>query len=274
VEIARGEVRMGSFLAINPGTVTATVPGITTREPAFGLDALWIAPAERERAQLAGYTVVDGGTVVITHLTEVVRRHSHELLGRQEVQQLLDQMAKTRPKVVEELVPQQLSVGGVQKVLQNLLREGVSIRDLGSVLETLADQAPKTKDADVLTEHARQALGRSITRRLVAADGSVPLLTLAAPLERTLLDAVPRDDGGQLAIDPGTAQRLVGRLTDWCERFAAQQLQPVLLCSTGLRLHLRRLCERYLPSLTIVSPAEIASGVRVRSLGVVTLDEN
>src|SRR5689334_3571161 len=158
VEVARGEIRGGCSLAINPGTAVATVPGVPTREPAFGLEALWIASHDRERAQLAGYTVVDAATVVITHLTEVIRRHAYELLGRQEVQQLLDAMAKSKPKVVEELVPQQLSVGGVQKVLQNLLREGISIRDLLTVLETLADHAGRTKDGDVLTEYVRQAL--------------------------------------------------------------------------------------------------------------------
>ncbi|MFN8542724.1 MAG: flagellar biosynthesis protein FlhA [Candidatus Binatia bacterium] len=274
IEIARGDVRPGSFLAINPGTATAPISGVPTKEPAFGLDALWIAASERDRAQLAGYTVVDGGTVIVTHLTEVVRKHAHELLGRQEVQALLDQVAKTRPKVVEELVPQQLTVGGVQKVLQNLLREGVSIRDLATILEILADQAPRTKDTDVLTEHARQALGRSITKRLVTADNTLAVVTLAAPLERTLLEGVPRDEGGQLALEPGLAQRLMERLREWTEAFGREGLTPVLLCSTGLRLHLRRLCERYVPLLTVVAPNEIASGVRVRSLGLVTVDAN
>jgi flagellar biosynthesis protein FlhA len=273
IEVARGEVRMGCALAINPGTVTATVPGIATREPAFGLDALWINAAERERAQLAGYTVVDPATVIITHLTELIRRHAHELLGRQEVQTLLDRMAKTQPKVIEELVPQHLSVGGVQKVLQNLLREAISIRDLVTILESLADHAPRQKDPDQLTEHARQALGRSITKRFVSADGTLALITLAAPVERALLEALQRtEDGAVLAIEPALAQRLMGRLGDWLERFATQHLPPALLCSAVLRPHLRRLVERVLPSLAIISPPEIASNVRIRSLGVVTLE--
>jgi flagellar biosynthesis protein FlhA len=274
VEVARGEIRPGQGLAIDPGTVQAPVPGVPTREPAFGLPALWIAGADRERAQLAGYTVVDGATVVITHLTEVVRRHAHELLGRQEVQQLLDLVAKTHPKVVEELVPQQLTVGGVQKVLQALLREGVSIRDLVSILEALGDHAPRTKDADVLTGHARQALARAITRRLVGADGTLGVLTLAAPLERTLLEGVQRaEEGGLLAVEPALAQRLVARLGGWMERFAAQGASPVLLCSGALRPHLRRLVERILPSLAVVAPEEIAASVRIRSLGTVAVDE-
>ncbi len=273
IEIARGEVRMGCALAINPGTVSAPVPGIATREPAFGLDALWINAAERERAQLAGYTVVDPATVIITHLTELIRRHAHELLGRQEVQVLLDRLAKNQPKVIEELVPQHLPVGGVQKVLQNLLREGISIRDLVTILESLADHAPRQKDAEPLTEHVRQALGRSITKRFVSADGTLALITLAAPIERQLLDALQRtEEGAVLADEPVLAQRLMGRLGDWLERFATQHLPPVLLCSAALRPHLRRLLERVLPSLAVISPPEIASNVRIRSLGVVTLE--
>jgi len=249
------------------------VPGIATREPAFGLDALWINAAERERAQLAGYTVVDPATVIITHLTELIRRHAHELLGRQEVQVLLDRLAKNQPKVIEELVPQHLPVGGVQKVLQNLLREGISIRDLVTILESLADHAPRQKDAEPLTEHVRQALGRSITKRFVSADGTLALITLAAPIERQLLDALQRtEEGAVLAVEPVLAQRLMGRLGDWLERFATQHLPPVLLCSAALRPHLRRLLERVLPSLAVISPPEIASNVRIRSLGVVTLE--
>jgi flagellar biosynthesis protein FlhA len=275
VEIARGDIRSGCNLAINPGTAIVPVTGVPTKEPAFGLDAVWIGPAERERAQLAGWTVVDAGTVIVTHLTEVIRRHAHELLGRQEVQQLLDSVAKVRPKTVEELVPQHLTVGGVQKVLQNLLREGVSIRDLGSILETLGDWAPRTKDPDVLTEQARQALGRAITRRFVGPDGSLAVVTLAANVERTLLEALQRsDEGGLLALEPGFAQRLLQRLAGWVERFATQGASPVVLCSSGLRLHLRRFVERALPSLALLAPEEISAQVRLRSLGVVTLDEN
>ena len=274
IELARGELRMGSLLAIDPGTVQAPVPGTVTREPAFGLDALWIAAAERERAERAGYTVVDAGSVVVMHLAEIIRRHAHELLGRQEVQGLLDQLAKARPKVVEELVPQLLPVGGVQKVLQNLLREGVSIRDLATILEAVADHAARTKDPDVLTEHARQALGRAITQKLVGPDGTLALVTFAAPLERTLVDAVQRtDDGAALVVDPSTAQKLVTRLDAWIERFAAEGAAPVLLCGAALRPWIRRFLERHVPSLAVLAPAELASTVRVRALGVVTLDD-
>jgi flagellar biosynthesis protein FlhA len=275
VEVARGEVRAGHSLAINPGTVETTVPGLPTREPAFGLDALWITSHERERAQIAGYTVVDAATVIVTHLTEVIRRNAHELLGRQEVQQLLDRVAKSQPKLVEELVPQLLSVGGVQRVLQNLLREAVSVRDLVTILETLADHAARSKDPDFLTEQVRQALGRSITRRFVGPDGTLLILTLAADVERLLIDALHRgEDGTALALEPALAQRLITRLGSWMERFARQQASPLLLCSAPIRAHVRRLVERVLPNLAVIAPEEIAANVRIRSIGVVTLDEN
>jgi flagellar biosynthesis protein FlhA len=274
IEVARGELRIGALLAIDGSGAAAPVPGATTREPAFGLEARWIAASDRERAERAGYTVVDPQSVVVTHLTEVIRRHAHELLGRQEVQGLLDHLARARPKVVEELVPQLLPVGGVQKVLQNLLREGVSIRDLATVLEAVADHAARTKDPDVLTEHARRALGRAITQKLAGPDGTLALVTLEASLERTLAGAVQRtDDGAALVVEPATAERLVARLGGWMARFAGEGAPPVLLCSAALRPWLRRFLERYLPSLVVLAPAELAATARVRALGVVTLDD-
>jgi flagellar biosynthesis protein FlhA len=274
VEIARGEVRTAHYLAINPGGADPSFRGIPTKEPAFGLDALWVAAADRERAQLAGYTVVDIATVIVTHLTELIRRHAHELLGRQEVQGLLDGVAKTHPKVVEELLPQQLSLGGVQKVLQNLLREHVSIRDLLTIVETLADHAPQTKDPLALTEQVRQALSRSIVNRFLTSDRVLPLVTLAPRLEKLIAEAVHRtDDGTYLALEPATAQRLLGKLASWSEQFAAQNQQPLVLCSTSIRGHLRRLTERFLPSLALVAPGEIPANVKIHSLGVVSLED-
>ncbi len=272
-EIAKGTVQVAAHLAINPGTVLQPVPGTPTREPAFGLEALWIAEADRERAQMHGYSVVDPATVIVTHLSEIIRRHAHELLGRQEVQNLLDTLAKTQPKAVEELVPQQLTVGQIQKVLQNLLREGVSIRDMLSIVETLADHAPQSKDIDQLTEYTRQALARSITKKFVGTDGSLPLMTLAPQAERAAIDAVQHGpDGGYLALEPTTAKRLVFRLGKWMEQFAEKGQQPVLVCSAQLRPYLRRMIERYVPTLTILSPAEIPAEVRVQSIGMVTLE--
>ncbi len=275
VEIARAEVRMGHYLAINPGGADPAFRGIPTKEPAFGLDALWVGGADRDQAQLAGYTVVDVATVVVTHLTEIIRRHAHELLGRQEVQSLLDALAKTHPKAIEELVPQQLTLGGVQKVLQSLLREHVSIRDLLTVVETLADHAPQTKDPQALTEHVRQALARSIVNRFLTGERVLPLVTLAPRLEKLIADAVHRtDDGTYLALEPSVAQRLLGKLASWAEQFATQNHQPLLLCSTTIRGHLRRLTERFLPSLALVAPGEIPANVKIHSLGVVSLDDD
>jgi len=275
VEIARAETRVGYVLAINPGGADASFPGIPCKEPAFGLEALWVPNADRERAQISGYTVVDVATVVVTHLTELIRRHAFELLGRQEVQGMLDQLAKTHPKAVEELVPQLLGVGGVQKVLQGLLRENVSVRDLLSIVEALADHAPSSKDPHVLIEHVRQALARSIVQRYVGPDRVLHVMTLAPALERAIGDAVHRtEDGAVLAIEPALAQRLLGKLAEVAEPFALQGRQPVLLCSTGIRGHLRRFLERFLPSMVLLAPAEIPSTVRLQSLGVVRVEDD
>jgi flagellar biosynthesis protein FlhA len=273
-EIGAGTVQIGNLLAINPGTVAQQLPGPATREPAFGLEATWIAEADRERAQLQRYSVVDPATVIVTHISELIRRHAHELLGRQEVQGLLDTLAKSSPKAVEELVPQQLSLGQVQKVLQNLLREGVSIRDMLTIVETLADHAPRTKEIDELTEYTRHALARTISRRFITAEGNLPLVTLAPQAERMALQAVQQGpDGGFLALEPTVAQTLIGRIGGWVERFVAKGEQPVVLCSAALRPYLRRLIERYLPTVAVLSAAEIPAEVRVQSLGTVALDE-
>ncbi|MBM4245001.1 MAG: flagellar biosynthesis protein FlhA [Deltaproteobacteria bacterium] len=274
VEIARAETRIGYVLAINPGAGDPAFPGIPCKEPAFGLEALWVPSADRERAQISGYTVVDVATVVVTHLTELIRRHAADLLGRQDVQVLLDALAKTHPKPVEELVPQLLGVGGVQKVLQNLLRENVSVRDLLTVIEALADHAPTTKDPQALTEQVRQALSRSIVQRYLGPDRVLHVMTLAPTLERTIGDAVHRtEEGATLALEPALAQRLLAKLAEVAEPFALQGRQPVLLCSTGIRGHLRRFLERFLPSLVLLAPAEIPPTVRLQSLGVVRVDE-
>jgi flagellar biosynthesis protein FlhA len=275
VELQRAEIRMGQYLAINPGGADPGFRGVPTKEPAFGLDAIWVLASDREHAQLAGYTVVDAATVVVTHLTEVIRRHAHELLGRQEVQGLFDALAKSNPKVVEELVPQQLTLGQVQKVLQNLLREHVGIRDFLSIVETLADHAPSTKDPHQLTEHVRAALSRTIVNRFLSPERVLPLVTLSPRLEKTIAEAVHRtDDGTYLALEPMTAQRLLGKLATWAEQFALQGQQPLVLCSTTIRGHLRRLTERFLPSLAMVAPGEIPANVKIHSLGVVSLEDD
>ena len=236
VEIARGELSPDKFLAINPGNVTETIDGTPTTEPTFGLPAVWITKENRERAQMMNYTVVDPATVLATHLTETIRSHAYELLGRQEVKALIDYVGETHPKLIEELVPKTLSVGEIQKVLQNLLREKVSIRDLITIFETLADYGSQTKDHITLTEVTRGALNRSITKALVNEQGELPVITLAPQWEEKLNHSVVRGDSGTyLAVDANTFEQLVKLLTEACQKTMASQW--TLLCSSGLRFH-------------------------------------
>jgi flagellar biosynthesis protein FlhA len=267
VEIARGELATDKFLAINPGNVTEPIDGTPTTEPTFGLPAVWVTKDNRERAQMLNYTVVDPATVLATHLTETIRGHAYELLGRQEVKALIDYVAETHPKLIEELVPKTLSIGEIQKVLQNLLREKVSIRDLITIFETLADYGTQTKDHITLTEVTRGALNRSITKGLVNDQGELPVITLAPQWEERLNQAVVRSDSGTyLAVDAGTFEQLVKILTDSCQKTMASQW--ILLCSSGLRFHLRKLIERFMPQLSVVSPNDIPPNVQIVSLGV------
>ncbi len=267
IEIARGELMADKFLAINPGSVTALIDGTSTKEPTFGLPAFWITKDNRDRAQMMNYTVVDPATVLATHLTEMIRNHAYELLGRQEVKALIDYIGETHPKLIEELVPKTLSIGEVQKVLQNLLRERVSIRDLVTIFETLADYGAQTKDHVTLTEVTRAALNRSITKTLLNDRGELSVITLAPNWEDKLNHAVVRGDSGTyLALDANTFEQLIRVLTDACQRSMASQW--TLLCSSGLRFHLRKLIERFLPQLAIISPNDIPPNVQIVSLGV------
>jgi len=270
IDIAKGELMVGHYLAMHPGEAPDDDLGVPTMEPAFGLPAVWIKEEEKEQAQLAGYTVVDLATVIITHLTEVIKRHIHELLGREEVQKLLSRFAQDYPKVVEELVPNLLPLGVVQKVLQNLLHEQLSVRDLLTILETLADSASFTKDPLVLTEYVRHGLARSITKKYQSDEGELPALMLAFELETTLTKAIQStEQGTYLSLDPTLGQRLLSELTKAVGTITAQHLVPILLTSPILRPHLRRVIEPFLPQLVVLSHNEIAANVRVRNLGVV-----
>jgi len=271
VKVGGGELLPGHYLAMNPGTATEMIKGIETTEPAFGLPAVWIGDEKKERAQIAGYTVVDNTTVVATHVSELIRRHAHELLGRQETQNLLNNLAKDYPKLVEELIPGLLNLGVIMRVLQNLLREQVSIRDLRTILETLADWAPVVHDADQLTEHVRQMLARAISSQLSTDGQMLEVMTLERGVENRLQEALHTgDQGSYLAVEPNYAQALITSLRKAAEAFPGGN--PVLLCTPAIRGHLRRLIERYLPALAIVSHNEIASHLKVRSTGTVTVD--
>jgi flagellar biosynthesis protein FlhA len=271
-EVVRGEVMTGHLLAIDPGTAEKGLEGIPTKEPTFGLPALWVPEAKREQAQLMGYTVVDLASVITTHLTEVIRSHAHELLGRQETQALLDQVAKTAPKVVEDLIPQTITLGGVVRILGNLLRERVPIRDLRTIIETIADYAPTTKDTDTLTEYVRQGLGRAITSQHVGPDGTLTVISLDPVLDRQLSEAVQtHTQGSYLSIAPSMSQRVLAAVKQAVENAIGRGIQPVLLCSPTLRPHLRRLIERGISSLAVLSLNEVEGQVRIQSLEVVRL---
>ncbi len=270
IEVGRSELMVGHYLAMKTGEVDEEIPGIDTVEPAFGLPAMWITSDQEETAQFAGYTVVDLPTVLATHVTEILKNHAHEFLGRQEVQNLLDNFAKTEPKVVEELVPSLLSLGVVQKTLQNLLRERVSIRDLHTILETLADYGGLTKDADLLTEYVRQAMARPITRQYQTADGQLPLITLSQEIEDQIAHSIQdTGHGTYLGLAPEISQALINKIEEMMELFAVNNYNPILLCSPLIRPHIKHLIERFLPNLAVLSHNEISQDVRIECLGVV-----
>ena len=273
VELARGEVMMGYLLAMNSGAAKREIEGLPTREPAFGLPALWINEAKKDEAQLAGYTVVDPSTVIATHLTEVLRTHADELLGRQDTQKLLDNLAKTYPKVVEELVPTALPLGSLQKVLQNLLRERVSIRDLLTICETLADYAPLTKDTSILTEYVRQKLARAIVASLTDEEGRLSVLTLSQQVEDFIRESIQKSDQGvYLNLEPNLAQRVIEAAQALAEKVTGEGYQPIILCTPIVRRHLRHLLERFLPQAIVLSNNELPHQIQIRALGTVEVN--
>lgn len=274
IEVGKGEMMMDHFLAMQAGEVDEEIDGLSTTEPAFGLPALWISDDDREHAQIAGYTVVDIPTVVSTHLTEVIKTQAHEFLGRQETQRLLDKVAEKEPKLVEELVPDLLGLGIIQRVLQNLLRENVSIRDINTVLETLADTAQFTKRPEILVEHVREALSRNITRQYQNEEGVLPVMTLDQAIENQLADSVQdTGQGSYLGIDPESAESIMMAIEKGIEGFAMFNYQPLILSSPIVRPHLKKLMERSVPNLVVLSHNEIVSDVRIESLGSIALEE-
>jgi flagellar biosynthesis protein FlhA len=269
-EIAKSEIMINHFLAMNPGTVEEEIPGIKTLEPAFGLPALWIKENMKEKAQVSGYTVVDITTVIVTHLTEVLKDHCHELLTRQEVQNILDSAKQSYPKLVEELVPNILSVGQVQKVLQNLLREQVPIRDLQTILETLADYGVITKEIDILTEYVRQAMFRTITKLFVSEDNTLRIATISPQIEDTLSNSIQRTEHGAfLSVDPQTANQVINSVNSLMEKFQIVGAQPVILTAPIVRYHLRILLEKYIKRINVLSHNEVDSTVNIESIGVI-----
>lgn len=269
VEVSQGEMLMDHFMAMNPGTAEDEIDGIPTTEPAFGLPAIWISEAQRDRAEMLGYTVVDPPSVIATHMTEIIKRHAHELLGRQDVQTLLDNVKTSYPAIVDELVPKLLTLGEVQKVLGNLLREGVSIRDMVTILETLADYASVTRDTDMLTEYVRQALGRAISKTFLTPDNS-DVITLDPQLEQMIMDSVQKTEAGTyLTIEPSATNRIINNLSKLAEKLAQVGKQPIVLASPMVRLYFKRLTEQSIPGLVVLSYNELEPSIEVRSIGMV-----
>ena len=267
IQVGRGELMINHYLAMDAGGVTDTVPGISTTEPAFGLHALWVDSQTREKAEYAGYTVVDPPAVLATHLTEIIREHSHELLGRQEVKTLLDGAREEYPAVVDELVPDLLTIGEVQKVLQNLLREGVPIRNMVTILETLADTATVTRDPDYLTEYVREALKRQVTQMYLEKD-ELTVLTLKPQWEETIAAGIEYTDRGlAIALDPRALQDLYQALGQALEEHVLPY--PVVLVSPQIRMALKRLTERAIPRLIVLSYNEISPDIQVNAVGTV-----
>ncbi|MEB3328556.1 MAG: flagellar biosynthesis protein FlhA [Candidatus Sericytochromatia bacterium] len=273
IEIARGDIQIDHFLAMNAGMAAGPLEGIPTKEPVFGLPAFWIPESRREEAEILGYTVFDPSSVVATHLTEVVKQHAADVLTRQDVQALLTNIKAEYPAVVEELTPGLLTVGEIQRVLQNLLRERVSIRDLVPILEALANYGRLTKDSDTLTEYARQAVARAITHAHLSGSGSLQVLTLDPALEQTLGNAVQQtDQGAFVSLEPGVAARLLKTLQAQVERMLANGQQPVVLCSSKVRLVFRRLIERKLPQVSVLAYNEIVPPqTEVQAVGTIGL---
>jgi flagellar biosynthesis protein FlhA len=270
--VARGTIMAGHHLAMDPGDAVGALPGIPTTEPAFGLPATWIPESQHAEAEALGYTVVDGESVIVTHLTETIRKHSAQLLTRQDVRQLLDQLKEINEAVVTEVVPDVLSLGEIQRVLQALLSEGVSIRDLGAIVEAVGDKARVTRDPGLLAEYARQALGRAITAPHLDPTHTLRVITLDPTIEQELATSITQtSDGEYLAMEPARAQAVLGAVRSQSEHAASRGgARPVLLCSARVRRHVRRLVEAAVPHLPVCSYNEVASGISVETIGVVT----
>lgn len=270
--VARGELLLNHYLAMSPGFDDESISGIETTEPAFGLPAIWIDDAMKERAELSGYTVVDPPSVVATHLTEIIKRHAHELVGRQETKALIENVKEAYPTLVDEVIPSVLSVGDVQKVIAKLLREKISVRDLVTIMETLADYGTYTKDPDVLCEYVRQALSRQITQQFASGAESLKVITVGPTLEKKIAESVQQtEQGSYLALDPSSSQLIFHKLNEQISRVIQAGQQPVILTSPTIRMYLKQLLERTMQDIPVLSYSELEPSVEIQSLGVVNL---
>ena len=272
IEIESKELMLDNYLVIGPDIEKdSQLPGIVTVEPAFKLPAKWINPEQKENAEMKGYTVVDPPSVLATHLTSIIKSHAFELLGRQEIQNTIDFIKNQNPAVVDELIPDLVSIGDIQRILSNLLKEQVSVRDMVTILETLADYARITKDTDVLTEYVRQALKRQISKQYAGEDGNLRVLTLDPVLEEKLREAVQQSEfGSYIALDPDIAQPVIDNLSRQYENLTGKGITPIVICAPVLRLYFKRLIDRFISNMVVLSYNEIDANVNVEILGMIS----
>ncbi|MCM3182775.1 flagellar biosynthesis protein FlhA [Priestia megaterium] len=271
-EVAKGELLLDHYLAISPGMDDDLIEGIDTLEPAFKMPAKWISESVKEQAEMFGYTVVDPPSVVSTHITEVIKSYAHELIGRQETKQLIDHTKETYPILIEEVTPNPLSVGDIQRVLAKLLKENVSIRNLPIIFEVLADYGKMTSDTDLLTEYVRQGLARQITSQYTVQEGLLRVLTLSGKVEKTMAEAVQQTEhGNYLSLDPNVSQAIVESIAKQTETLSFQEQSPIVLCSPAVRMYVRQITERYFPHMAVLSYNELEANVEVQSVGVVDI---
>ncbi len=272
IQVSEGEILFDHYMAMNPGYVTEEITGIPTFEPSFHLPALWITEGQRERAEASGYTVVDPPSIIATHLTEIIRHHLAELLTRQDVQHLVDNLKESNPVLIDELIPKLLGLGEVQKVLQNLLREGISIRDLLTIFETLADHATTTRDTDILTEYTRQSLKRAISGKYFPANETTSVVTLDPKLEQEIMGSVKQtEQGAYLTLDPEKTKKIMSSVETETEKLERLGKMPIVLTSPIVRMYFKKLSEDYFKDLIVISYNEIESDVELQSVGMVTV---
>jgi len=272
-EVARGEVLVNHYLALDSGSVTDEISGINTVEPAFGIPALWISANKRDEAEVAGYTIIDPVSVIITHLSEVIKSHAHELLSRQDVSTILENVKKTSKAIVEDTVPSIISIGDLQKVLCNLLRENIPIKDMETILETISDYGASIKDTDMLTEYVRQALKRTITRKFSEA-GSLKVITLDANIENIIMAGVKKSDHGTyLAIEPDVVQKIVNALIEQINKVKNIVSVPIVLASPIVRIYFKKMVDQFCPGTLVLSFNEIDTTVQIQSLGNIEIQQ-
>ncbi len=272
IPVSEGEILFDHYMAMNPGYVEEEITGIPTFEPSFHLPAIWITESQRERAESVGYTVVDPPSIIATHLTEIIRRHINELLTRQDVQSLINNISEANATLVSELVPKLLSVGEIQKVLQNLLKEGISIRDLVTIFETLADYAATTRDTDVLTEYVRQSLKRAISNKYFPATETTSVVTLDPKIEQDIMASVKQtEQGAYIALDPEKTQLIIQSVEEEVQKLENLGKNPIVITSPIVRMYFKRLTGDYFKDLIVISYNEIDSNVELQSVGMVTV---